>query len=213
MAKLVLIRHGESQWNLENRFTGWIDIGLTEKGKLDAYEAGKLLKHIPFVRAYTSILIRAVETTTEVLRGAEQESIPVIQDKALNERMYGDLQGLNKAECAAKWGDQQIHIWRRSYDVPPPNGESLADTAARALPYFEKEILPRLTKEGENILVSAHGNSLRAIVMSLDKLTKEEVLQLNIPNAIPIIYEVDPNGDVRDKKVIMDQADLEKMTP
>ena len=194
-------RHGESQWNSENRFTGWIDIGLTEKGKKEAYEAGKLFRGIPIDFGFTSVLIRAIDTLTEALRGADQELVPIIKDAALNERMYGDLQGLNKAETIEKFGADQVKIWRRSYDVAPPNGESLKDTAARTLPYFEKNILP-LVKEGKNVLVSAHGNSLRAIVMDLDKLTKEEVIELNIPNAVPIVYEIEEKGKVVSKTML-----------
>jgi 2,3-bisphosphoglycerate-dependent phosphoglycerate mutase len=201
MGKLILLRHGESEWNSENRFTGWIDIGLTEKGKKEAYEAGKLLRGIPIDFGFTSVLIRAIDTLTEALRGADQELVPIAQDAALNERMYGDLQGLNKAECAEKFGADQVKIWRRSYDIPPPNGESLKDTAARTLPYFEKNILP-LVKEGKNVLVSAHGNSLRAIVMDLDKLSKEEVVELNIPNAEPIVYEIDESGKILSKVLL-----------
>ncbi|MFI5262946.1 MAG: 2,3-diphosphoglycerate-dependent phosphoglycerate mutase [Candidatus Kapaibacterium sp.] len=201
MGKLILLRHGESQWNSENRFTGWIDIGLTEKGKKEAYEAGKLFLGIPIDFAFTSVLSRAIDTLTEALRGADQELVPVVKDAALNERMYGDLQGLNKAETIEKYGADQVKIWRRSYDVPPPNGESLKDTAARTLPYFEKNILP-LVEEGKNVLVSAHGNSLRAIVMDLDKLTKEQVIELNIPNAVPIVYEIDMEGRVVSKSTL-----------
>ncbi len=205
MGKLILLRHGESQWNSENRFTGWIDIGLTEKGKRDGYEAGKLLKDIPIDCAFTSVLIRAIDTLTEALHGADQELVPVQKDAALNERMYGDLQGKNKAECAAEFGEAQVKIWRRSYDVPPPNGESLKDTAARTLPYFNDHILP-LVKDGKNVLVSAHGNSLRAIVMELDKLTKEQVLELNIPNAEPIIYDINEQGAVLSKKILIPEG-------
>jgi 2,3-bisphosphoglycerate-dependent phosphoglycerate mutase len=202
MAKLILLRHGESQWNLENRFTGWIDIPLTEKGKKDAYQSGELLRGITIDRAYTSVLCRAIDTLTESLKGAKQENVPYVKDAALNERMYGDLQGLNKAETVEKFGAEQVHIWRRSYDIQPPGGESLKDTAARTMPYFEKEILPRVIA-GENVLISAHGNSLRAIVMDLDKLSQEQVLQLNIPNAVPIVYEIDHNGNVQSKSILM----------
>jgi len=201
MGKLILLRHGQSQWNLENRFTGWIDIGLTDQGRQEAYECGKLLKDIPIDIAFTSVLVRAIDTLTEALRGADQELVPVVKDAALNERMYGDLQGKNKAELAKEFGDEQVKIWRRSYDIAPPNGESLKDTAERALPYFEKNILP-LVIEGKTILVSAHGNSLRAIVMQLDKLTKEQVLELNIPNAEPIVYEINSSGEVIEKKFL-----------
>lgn len=199
--KLILLRHGESQWNLENRFTGWIDIPLTEKGKKEAYEIGKVLKDIPIDIAFTSVLIRAIDTLDEALRGAEQDLVPIVKDAALNERMYGDLQGLNKAETAKKYGADQVKIWRRSYDVAPPGGESLKDNAARTLPYFNEHIMP-LAKQGKNILISAHGNSLRAIVMELDKLSKEEVLELNIPNAVPIVYEIDPEGNVVSKNIL-----------
>jgi len=201
MGKLILLRHGESEWNSENRFTGWIDIGLTEKGKKEAFDAGKLIKDIPIDFAFTSVLNRAIDTLTEALRGADQELVPIAQDAALNERMYGDLQGLNKAETVEKFGAEQVKIWRRSYDVAPPNGESLKDTAARTLPYFGKEIMP-LVREGKNVLISAHGNSLRAIVMDLDKLTKEEVVELNIPNAVPIIYEIDEEGKIVSKTML-----------
>ncbi len=202
MGQLILLRHGESQWNLENRFTGWVDVPLTEKGRRDAYKAGKLLKDIHLDCAFTSVLIRAVDTLTEALRGADQELVPIMKDPALNERMYGDLQGLNKAECAIKFGADQVKIWRRSYDIPPPNGESLLMTAERTLPYFEKNILP-LVIEGKNVLISAHGNSLRAIVMKLDNLTNEQVLELNIPNAVPIRYDIDGEGKVNKKEVLI----------
>lgn len=201
MGKLILLRHGESQWNLENRFTGWIDVPLTEKGRKDAYESGKLIKGIPIDVAFTSVLIRAIDTLSEALNAANQELVTVVKDAALNERMYGDLQGLDKAETAEKYGADQVKIWRRSFDVPPPNGESLKDTAARTLPYFDKHILP-LVKEGKNVLISAHGNSLRAIVMELDKLSQAEVLELNIPNAVPIVYEIDESGSVLNKKIL-----------
>jgi 2,3-bisphosphoglycerate-dependent phosphoglycerate mutase len=201
MGKLILLRHGESQWNQENRFTGWVDIDLTDKGRKDAYESGKLIKDIPIDIAFTSVLIRAINTLSEALRGAGQELVTIIKDAALNERMYGDLQGLDKAETAEKYGADQVKIWRRSYDVPPPNGESLKDTAARTIPYFEEHILP-IVKEGKNILISAHGNSLRAIVMKLDNLSKEEVLELNIPNAVPIVYDIDSTGAVQKKETL-----------
>lgn len=199
MTTLVLVRHGESQWNLENRFTGWIDVPLTDKGREEARRAGEKIKGIKFDKAYTSVLQRANETLTIILKIIGQEKIPIEKDQALNERHYGDLQGLNKAETAKKYGDEQVHIWRRSYDVAPPNGESLKDTAARTLPYFEKKIVPDL-KAGKNILVAAHGNSLRSIVMHLDKLTREQVLELNLGTGIPIIYEFDSNLKILSKK-------------
>jgi 2,3-bisphosphoglycerate-dependent phosphoglycerate mutase len=200
MGKLILIRHGESLWNQENRFTGWVDIGLTEKGEREALEAGKLLIDTKLDHAFTSVLERAIKTTELVLEGANQPNVPVTKDAALNERMYGDLQGLNKAECAVKFGADQVHIWRRSFDVPPPNGESLKDTAERTLPFFDKDILPMAALD-KTVLVSAHGNSLRAIVMQLDKLTREEVLALNIPNAVLIIYDVNSEGVVSNKVI------------
>ena len=199
MSTLVLVRHGESQWNLENRFTGWVDVPLTEKGRNEAKKAGEKLKGIKFDKAYTSVLMRANETLQIILKETGQEKIPVEKDQALNERHYGDLQGLNKAETAKKFGDEQVHIWRRSYDIAPPNGESLKDTAARTLPYFEKRIIPDL-KAGKNIIVAAHGNSLRSIVMHLDKLTREQVLELNLGTGVPIIYEFDSNLKVVSKK-------------
>jgi len=208
MAKLVLVRHGQSQWNLENRFTGWVDVPLTDLGKEEARKAGEKLKGITFDKAYTSNLKRAQETLKTILGVIGQENLPVVKDVALNERHYGALQGLNKAETAKKYGDEQVHIWRRSYDVPPPTdktalnpegiSESLKDTAARTLPFFTGRIVPEL-KMGKNILVAAHGNSLRSIVMDLDKLTKEQVLELNIATGAPILYEMDASGRVLDK--------------
>lgn len=199
MATLVLVRHGESQWNLENRFTGWIDIPLTDKGREEAHRAGEKIKGIQFDKAYTSVLQRAIETLSIILKVIGQEKLPTEKDQALNERHYGDLQGLNKTETAKKFGEKQVHIWRRSYDIAPPGGESLKDTAARTLPYFEKKIVPDL-KAGKNLLVSAHGNSLRSIVMHLDKLTKEQVLELNLGTGVPIIYEFDQNLAILSKK-------------
>ncbi|NOU11761.1 MAG: 2,3-bisphosphoglycerate-dependent phosphoglycerate mutase [Nitrospira sp.] len=195
MARLVLLRHGESQWNLENRFTGWVDVPLSPKGIEEAKQAGEKLRGLTFHRAFTSVLTRANETLRLVLEAIGQTTIPIEKDKALNERMYGDLQGLNKAETAKKYGDAQVKIWRRSYDVKPPGGESLKDTAERALPYYEKMIKPCLVK-GETIIIAAHGNSLRALVMELDQLSKEEVLELNIPTGVPLLYELDDSGKV-----------------
>jgi 2,3-bisphosphoglycerate-dependent phosphoglycerate mutase len=195
MARLVLLRHGESQWNLENRFTGWVDVPLSPKGIEEAKQAGEKLRGFTFDRAFTSVLTRANETLRLVLEAIGQTTIPIEKDKALNERMYGDLQGLNKAETAKKYGDAQVKIWRRSYDVKPPGGESLKDTAERALPYYEKMIKPCLVK-GETIIIAAHGNSLRALVMELDQLSKDEVLELNIPTGVPLLYELDNSGKV-----------------
>jgi 2,3-bisphosphoglycerate-dependent phosphoglycerate mutase len=193
MGTLVLIRHGQSQWNLENRFTGWVDVPLTDSGRAEAHRAGETIRHIRFDRAFTSALQRADETLRIVLDAIGQSQIPIERDQAINERHYGDLQGLHKAETAKKYGDHQVRLWRRSYDIAPPNGESLKDTAARALPYFNAKILPLVTA-GQTILVVAHGNSLRSIVMALDRLTKEQVLDLNIATGAPIIYEIDATG-------------------
>ncbi len=211
MAKLVLVRHGQSQWNLENRFTGWVDVPLSPKGEEEAKRAGEKLKGMKFDKAYTSALKRAQNTLRFILEQIGQTSIPIEKDQALNERHYGALQGLNKKETADKYGDQQVHIWRRSYDVPPPVdktdmnpdgiSESLKDTAARTLPYFNAKIMADV-KAGKNILVAAHGNSLRSIVMDLDKLTKEQVLELNIDTGAPIIYEIDSSGKILSKTAV-----------
>ncbi len=211
MAYLILIRHGESQWNLENRFTGWVDVELSEKGVKEAQTAGIKLKDYKIDKAYTSVLKRAMNTLDIAMKAAGKTGIPVTRAKELNERHYGALQGLNKAETAKKYGDAQVHIWRRSYDIPPPKDktewnpdgitESLKDTAARTLPYFEKNVLKDI-KEGKNVIVAAHGNSLRAIVMELDKLTKEQVLELNIPTGVPIVYELDSNLNILSKKTL-----------
>ena len=195
MTRLVLLRHGESQWNLENRFTGWVDVPLSPRGVEEAKNAGEKLKSFTFDRAFTSVLSRANETLRLVLEAIAQTAIPIEKDKALNERMYGELQGLNKAETAKKYGDDQVKIWRRSYDVRPPGGESLKDTAERVLPYFETKIKPCVLK-GETILIAAHGNSLRALVMQLEHLSKEQVLELNIPTGAPLLYELDNSGKV-----------------
>ena len=201
MSYLVLVRHGESQWNLENRFTGWVDVPLTEKGTAEAKSAGERLKkeNIHFDRAYTSNLQRAQNTLELILENLGQSDLAVEKNQALNERHYGDLQGLDKAETAKKFGDEQVKIWRRSYDIAPPNGESLKDTAARTLPYFDSKIVSDL-KKGLNVIVAAHGNSLRSIVMHLDKLTKEQVLELNLATGAPIVYQLDPNLKILSKK-------------
>lgn len=193
MSKLVLLRHGESQWNLENRFTGWVDVPLSPKGVDEAKSAGEKLKGYVFDRAYTSVLRRAIDTLSIVLDILGQKNLPVTQDQALNERHYGDLQGLNKAETAQKFGDAQVKLWRRSFDVQPPNGESLKNTLERVLPYWETAIFPRVRK-GERLIIVAHGNSLRSLVMHLDKLSREEVLELNIPTGVPLVYDCDDNG-------------------
>jgi 2,3-bisphosphoglycerate-dependent phosphoglycerate mutase len=201
MATLVLLRHGESQWNLENRFTGWTDVALTDKGREEARRAGERLRAVHFDKAYTSVLQRAIATLTIVLQVIGQPTLPVEYDAALNERHYGDLQGLNKAETAEKFGKEQVHLWRRSYDVAPPGGESLKDTAARTLPYFEAHIIPDL-RAGKNVLVSAHGNSLRSIVMHLDRLSREQVLELNIATGVPIVYDFDADMRLCSKRVL-----------
>jgi 2,3-bisphosphoglycerate-dependent phosphoglycerate mutase len=193
MTQLVLLRHGESQWNLENRFTGWVDVPLSEKGVQEARQAGEKLKGYRFDRAFTSVLKRANDTLRIVLEIIGQTGIPTDFDQALNERHYGDLQGLNKAETAQKYGDAQVKLWRRSYDIQPPNGESLKDTAARVLPYWEMKIAPSLA-QGENVLIAAHGNSLRSLVMHLDKLTQQQVIELNIPTGVPLLYEFEKDG-------------------
>ena len=195
MKQMVLIRHGESQWNLENRFTGWVDVPLSPRGEQEAKEAGKKLQAFRFIQAFTSVLTRAIRTLEIVLEEIGQSDLQVVRDQALNERMYGDLQGLNKAETAEKYGEHQVKLWRRSYDVPPPGGESLQDTAARVIPYYQEQIWPALSK-GDSILVVAHGNSLRALVMHLDQLSREEVLELNIPTGAPLLYELEDNGKV-----------------
>jgi 2,3-bisphosphoglycerate-dependent phosphoglycerate mutase len=193
MSRLVLLRHGESQWNLENRFTGWVDVPLSPKGIEEAKSAGEKLKGVVFDRAFTSVLRRAIDTLNIVLDIVGQSGIPVTQDQALNERHYGDLQGLNKAETAQKFGDAQVKLWRRSFDVQPPNGESLKNTLERVLPYWESAIFPHVQK-GERLIITAHGNSLRSLVMHLDGLSREEVLELNIPTGIPLVYDFDDSG-------------------
>jgi len=206
MSNLILIRHGESQWNLENRFTGWVDIPLSPKGEQEANQAGEKLKGYKFDKGYTSVLIRAIKTLDIILEIIDQSGrLPVERDKALNERHYGALQGLNKADIGRQYGEEQLKIWRRSYDVPPPKdktdlnpdgiSESLKDTADRTLPYFESKVLPDVLA-GKDIIVAAHGNSLRSIVMRLDRLSKEQVLELNIPTGIPLLYVYDNKGNI-----------------
>jgi len=193
MSQLVIFRHGQSVWNLENKFTGWVDVALTDKGIEEAKAAGEKLKGIIFNEGYSSDLKRAQDTLTIALQVCNQSNIPITYNKALNERMYGDLQGLNKAETAAKFGEEQVKIWRRSYDIAPPNGESLKDTAARVIPYFEKEIAPKLAA-GKNIVLAAHGNSLRALIMHLEKMTPAQILEFEIGTAQPRMYEL--NADL-----------------
>ena len=197
---LVLVRHGQSDWNLKNLFTGWRDIDLTDKGVAEAREAGRKLKGqgIKFDVAFTSALIRAQRTLDLMLTELGQTNIPVFKDQALNERDYGDLCGLNKDDARKKWGDEHVHKWRRSYDIAPPGGESLRDTAARVLPYYIQEILPRVMR-GEQVLVSAHGNSLRALVMVLDKHTTESITKLNLDTGVPMIYRLNADSTVKSK--------------
>ena len=191
---LVLVRHGQSKWNAKNLFTGWKNPGLTSDGKKEAIKAGSLIKqrNIQFSMMFTSALKRAQITGQIILDGIEQPDIEVVKDEALNERDYGDLSGLNKDDARKEWGEEQVHIWRRSFDIPPPGGESLKDTAERVLPFFNSSILPKII-EGKNILVAAHGNSLRSLVMQLDDLSKEEVVALEIPTGAPIIYSFEGN--------------------
>ncbi len=190
MAKLVIVRHGQSLWNKENRFTGWVDIDLSAKGREEAIEAGKKLKSLHFDTAFTSDLKRAQNTLTLILKEIGQENIPVFRDKALNERHYGDLQGMNKDAARERFGPEQVHIWRRSYDVAPPNGESLKDTEERVVPYYQSEIEP-LLREGKNVLVVAHGNSLRSLIKYLEHLSPEEIVKVEIPTGKPKVYELD----------------------
>jgi len=201
MPDLILLRHGQSQWNLENRFTGWVDVPLSAKGEAEARAAGEKLRGRRIDEVFTSTLLRATETARLALESAALGPLPMERDAALNERMYGDLQGMDKAEAAERFGAEQVKRWRRSYDVKPPNGESLADTAARVLPYWERRILPAI-REGRNVLVAAHGNSLRALVMHLDGLTREQVLELEIPTGDPLLYEIGPGGEVRGKRYL-----------
>lgn len=192
MSKLVLIRHGQSTWNLENRFTGWIDVPLSENGIKEAENAALKLSNLSFDIAFTSALQRAQKTLQIILEKTQQQHIPIISDQALNERMYGDLQGMNKDEARQKFGDEQVKLWRRSYDVPPPHGESLKDTANRVIPYFENHIRPYI-HQNKNILIVAHGNSLRALVMYLEKMTPQQILNFELGTAIPRLYDIDAN--------------------
>jgi 2,3-bisphosphoglycerate-dependent phosphoglycerate mutase len=203
MPHLVLLRHGQSQWNLENRFTGWVDVPLTQKGEEEARQAGEKMKavQLQFDTTFTSVLRRAIRTLELALDVLGQSDLPVEQDQALNERHYGDLQGLNKAETAHKFGDEQVRIWRRSYDVPPPGGESLENTATRTLPYLTEKILPAI-QAGRNVLVAAHGNSLRSIIMHLDQLSRAEVLSLELGTGVPVVYDLDTMGSVQSKKML-----------
>ncbi len=200
MPHLVLVRHGQSLWNLENRFTGWVDVPLTAQGEAEARRAGERLRGITLDVAYTSNLQRAQRTLQLILESIPLE-LPTIRDMALNERDYGDLAGLNKDDMRKKYGEEQVHIWRRSYDVAPPNGESLKDTRARTVPFFERAILGDI-RQGKDVLVVAHGNSNRSIVMALENLTPEEILQVNLETGVPLVYELTPEGEVLSKNVL-----------
>ena len=200
---LVLVRHGQSDWNLKNLFTGWKDPDLTEQGVREATSAGRRLKALglTFDIAFTSVLARAQRTNSLILGEIGQPDLPTIRDQALNERDYGDLSGLNKDDARARWGEEQVHIWRRSYDIAPPGGESLKDTAARVLPYYITEILPRVLR-GERVLVAAHGNSLRALIMVLDRLTPETIPSMELATGVPIVYRLKADSTVDSKEVL-----------
>ncbi|MEM0899427.1 MAG: 2,3-bisphosphoglycerate-dependent phosphoglycerate mutase [Pseudomonadota bacterium] len=206
---LLLVRHGQSEWNKLNLFTGWKDPDLTEQGVAEAKEAGKVLGEAgyKFDIAFTSVLQRAEKTCQHILVGVGQSDLETIHDEALNERHYGDLAGLNKDDAREKWGEDQVHIWRRSYDIPPPgdDGESLRDTGARVWPYYMQKILPRVLA-GQTVLVAAHGNSLRSLVMILDGHTKETITSLNLATGVPIAYRLHADSTVADKTVYGDMS-------
>ncbi len=205
---LILVRHGQSEWNAKNLFTGWKDPGLTDQGVSEAKNAGKLIleQNIEFDVMYTSMLSRAQKTGDIILRILNHKEIPIIKNEALNERHYGSLAGLNKDDARKKWGEEQVHIWRRSFDIPPPDGESLKDTADRVLPYFETEIMPKVIS-GSSILIAAHGNSLRALIMKLDSISSQDIVKLEIPTGAPIQYEFTSDGLV-DKKTNLYEKEL-----
>jgi len=200
---LVLVRHGESEWNKLNLFTGWRDPDLSERGVEEAHRAGRLLaaEGYRFDVAFTSVLKRARRTLDIILAELGQTGLVTHADQALNERDYGDLAGLNKDDARRRWGEEQVHVWRRSYDVNPPGGESLKDTAARTLPYYEAKIWPEV-KAGRSVIVAAHGNSLRSIVMKLDGLSREEIVRLEIATGVPLVYQLDGDGRVRSKRIL-----------
>ena len=202
---LILIRHGQSEWNALNQFTGWKDPDLTAKGIEEAHNAGKIIKNlkINFDLVFTSALVRA-QNTAEIILEEINQSLSTIKNQALNERNYGDLAGLNKDDARKRWGDEQVHIWRRSYDIPPPGGESLKDTGERVLPFFMKEILPHVCK-GKNVLVAAHGNSLRSLIKFLDDISDEDIVKLEIPTGAPIHYVINEDGSVKSKKDFFDE--------
>ena len=197
---LILIRHGQSEWNALNQFTGWKDPDLTAKGIEEAHNAGKIIKdlRINFDLVFASALVRA-QNTAEIILEEINQSLSTIKNQALNERNYGDLAGLNKDDARKRWGDEQVHIWRRSYEIPPPGGESLKDTGERVLPFFMKEILPHVC-EGKNVLVAAHGNSLRSLVKFLDNISNEDIVKIEIPTGAPIHYVINEDGSVKSRK-------------
>ncbi len=199
MSQLVIFRHGQSVWNLENKFTGWVDVELTPKGTEEARLAGLKLTGYQFDYAYASDLKRAQNTLSIALQSSNHTPITPIYNRALNERMYGDLQGLDKTDTAKKYGEEQVKIWRRSFDIAPPNGESLKDTAARVIPYFETEIVPKL-KAGKNVVIAAHGNSLRALIMHLENLSPQQILEFEIGTAQPRLYELDEQMNLKSAK-------------
>ena len=200
---LVLVRHGQSEWNLKNLFTGWRDVDLTELGREEAKTGAEKLKArgIRFDIAFTSALKRAQKTNDIILDTLGQTSLKTIRDQALNERDYGDLSGLNKDDARKKWGEEQVHIWRRSYDIQPPGGESLKDTGARVWPYYMHDMQPHVLR-GETVLVSAHGNSLRALIMALEGKSGEEIVKLELATGVPIVYELNPNSTVKSKEIL-----------
>ena len=203
---LILVRHGQSEWNEQNLFTGWKDPGLTELGIKEAKNAGSLIsdKGIRFDEMFTSMLVRAQDTGAIILDSINQQNIPITKNQALNERNYGSLAGLNKDDARKKWGEEQVHIWRRSFDIPPPEGESLKDTAERVLPYFHEYIMPKVI-QGLSILVAAHGNSLRALIMELDLISSENIVKLEIPTGAPIQYEFNQNAEVVNKTKLYEE--------
>lgn len=194
---LVLVRHGQSEWNAKNLFTGWKDPDLTGLGLNEAENAGILINKtgINFDKMFTSNLIRAQKTGSIILSTMQQADVQIIRNQSLNERNYGSLAGLNKDDARKKWGEEQVHIWRRSFDIPPPDGESLKDTAERVLPYFNDEIMPSVIK-GDNILIAAHGNSLRALIMQLDGISDQDIVKLEIPTGAPIHYAFNKDGSI-----------------
>jgi 2,3-bisphosphoglycerate-dependent phosphoglycerate mutase len=200
---LVLVRHGQSEWNLKNLFTGWRDVNLSEQGLAEAKAAGQKLKArgMKFDIAFTSALTRAQRTCQFILDATGQSSLKTIRDKALNERDYGDLNGLNKDDARKKWGEEQVHIWRRSYDVPPPGGESLKDTGARVWPYYLYEMQPHVLR-GETVLVAAHGNSLRALIMALEGISGQEIVKLELGTGVPMIYRLNADSTVASKEIL-----------